>query len=894
LAPRGAEQPPAAAPDNLTKAHHFVRRGLGKRESGEERAAIQLFSRALRVDPRCHVALLLRGAAHFRLWDMDAALADFSGCLAADGRNTMALYNRALTYFALGNWHSCIADLTACLDVNPRDADALQLRGLVHRRMHAYDAAHQDYSTLMYANMAAARATAAPPSSSARGGSGSASTLPPGSPLRAALLTSPAPGAIAAAAAAAAAGKRPGMPAAVGGAPPPLGGGLGRSASEAHLPGGSATAGASPPLARAASLATLAPIRGAMGRAALEAAAAGIKPLGGAASTHSIAGLSMTPEQTEAQLRELLTGGTDLYSIVFEKSTDIQLALHKVPRERTAEDLAVVETMLRSLVFFRALTPDMQRGMARGCFAKSFAEGDVITQEGDPVRYLYVLLSGECTVKVSVEGSRGDGVSPGSSPAAAAAGGDDGGVGGGGGGGTEISVDTYKTGDHFGHLSLLFGEARTLTVIVKSPTVELLMLPRTAFFRLGLDDAFITDLERRRDVLARTGAFDSWTEPDLLKLCCAAKYRQCRKHTTLIKQGDIPREFIVLTKGIVHVFKASDALADVDLRMKTLHEELASIRQLFTYHHSMRKRAGAVAVVAPEPLSDTEEGSKGAPRPSSRSGGGEGGGDRVAAMGRLVGRGSTAASTLAAALRAVRAAGGGGGGAGDGEAGEAGGEEGMRLASGTKYRAPAVAALPMTFVEEYGRELEAKLVALGKQRQAVLKAMGREGGGGGVSGGGGGGGGGGGVSSATQQFRVHVESLYPPCILSPLAITDPWHGFEPGDCVAETYVELLVVSKTQIDHRMFSKAQLADIQSRAPRFPRDGVVVDRFRADAEWHRFQKDVVDRIDKRRWPAAQHNARIEIKPGGRYLIVPLTSQGPADGGHAAGCDTAPTHTP
>jgi CRP-like cAMP-binding protein len=126
----------------------------------------------------------------------------------------------------------------------------------------------------------------------------------------------------------------------------------------------------------------------------------------------------------------------------------------------------------------------------------------------------------------------------------------------------------------YGHLSILFGEARTMTVVVRSTTADVIVLPRVAFFRLGLDAAFIEDLEYRRDILRRTGAFVGFDEDTLLRLCCAAKYRSCPKGTVIIRQGDVPRELCVLTKGVVHAFKAADALADLAEKMRGIAEEM--------------------------------------------------------------------------------------------------------------------------------------------------------------------------------------------------------------------------------------------------------------------------------------------------------------------------------
>jgi hypothetical protein len=105
--------------------------------------------------------------------------------------------------------------------------------------------------------------------------------------------------------------------------------------------------------------------------------------------------------------------------------------------------------------------------------------------------------------------------------------------------------------------------------------------------------------------------------------------------------------------------------------------------------------------------------------------------------------------------------------------------------------------------------------------------------------------------------RVLVESLYPPCVVSPLAVTDPYFGSEQGDYVAETYCELLVLSKTLIDHRAFSKAQLADIAAKSTSFPRDEMVLAKAEAEKEWAATRAAVLAGVDKKRWPGLKGDA-------------------------------------
>lgn len=97
----------------VSQSHTLVRRGCGKAEDGDDEAAIALYSKALRSDPRCPNANLLRGASQLRLSRFEEAVVDFTAALARKPRDLRALYNRALAHASLGDLHSANVDIAA-------------------------------------------------------------------------------------------------------------------------------------------------------------------------------------------------------------------------------------------------------------------------------------------------------------------------------------------------------------------------------------------------------------------------------------------------------------------------------------------------------------------------------------------------------------------------------------------------------------------------------------------------------------------------------------------------------------------------------------------------------------------------------------------------------------
>jgi len=302
-----------------------------------------------------------------------------------------------------------------------------------------------------------------------------------------------------------------------------------------------------------------------------------------------------------------------------------------------------------------------------------------------------------------------------------------------------------------------------MNVVVRSTSADIILLPRVAFYRLGLDVAFIEDLESRRDILRRTGAFSAFDEETILRLCCAANYRQCRKGTTIIRQGDIPRELCILTRGIVHAYKAANALADLGEKIRGIAEEITFLQDTFVYHASMRTRptggvSGTVASSAGTegclPEAPTDPRLVAVSKALARGGPSGAHGDYLGEAYNAATRQLRTEATLGLLTSAVGE-----------EAGTAAGRGGS------------------TFVEDYLRELEAKLSALQQEHVTLSRQVAASSGAAGVhtephvagsarSGG---------LPTTTvtaprTRFRAMVESLFPPALLSPLAIHGALHG----------------------------------------------------------------------------------------------------------------------
>lgn len=163
-------------------------------------------------------------------------------------------------------------------------------------------------------------------------------------------------------------------------------------------------------------------------------------------------------------------------------------------KARLAVDAARRETALDDVALFSTLPADERHELAATARWSPFAAGETLTRQGAVAHWLYVVVSGECAVRVQVEGQERD-------------------------------VATVGPGEFFGEMSLLTGAPRSATVIAITE-VMCWRLEREAFRQLlARRPAFAEDVA---DVIAiRQGELDDVRED--LSAAAKAKRREARK-----------------------------------------------------------------------------------------------------------------------------------------------------------------------------------------------------------------------------------------------------------------------------------------------------------------------------------------------------------------------------
>jgi CRP-like cAMP-binding protein len=180
-----------------------------------------------------------------------------------------------------------------------------------------------------------------------------------------------------------------------------------------------------------------------------------------------------------------------------------QHTIHSVTRDEAHAESVRKREMTRRLEMLRGV--DLLSGLSEAEITElaerleyaPFARNDIITRQGNPAHWLYIVAFGEADVLYQPDG------------------------------GAPRSIGTVRTGQFFGEMALLTGDARAATVVAKTD-VECYRLDRTSFQTLLLARPEIAeqmsrvvgsrrgDLERAREAFAGPAGTGAEAPPDLL------------------------------------------------------------------------------------------------------------------------------------------------------------------------------------------------------------------------------------------------------------------------------------------------------------------------------------------------------------------------------------------
>lgn len=110
----------------------LIASGKTQVEIGKWDDAIELFQRALELNPTNNLILELKGTAYFAKGSFGKAVEDYTEAIRLGSQNASIFQNRANAFRAVKDYDKALADLNRSLHLNPTNPVALATRASVH------------------------------------------------------------------------------------------------------------------------------------------------------------------------------------------------------------------------------------------------------------------------------------------------------------------------------------------------------------------------------------------------------------------------------------------------------------------------------------------------------------------------------------------------------------------------------------------------------------------------------------------------------------------------------------------------------------------------------------------------------------------------------------------
>ena len=137
---------------NPSYAMAFINRAGALLNLGKYEEAITDCDEAIRLDPSLAMAFYNRGTARQNLGNYEEAITDFDEAIRLDPSDAMALTNRAYAHLNLGNYEEAITDCDEAIRLNPTFPEAFNNRGYAHQNLGKYEEAITDYDEAIRLN----------------------------------------------------------------------------------------------------------------------------------------------------------------------------------------------------------------------------------------------------------------------------------------------------------------------------------------------------------------------------------------------------------------------------------------------------------------------------------------------------------------------------------------------------------------------------------------------------------------------------------------------------------------------------------------------------------------------------------------------------------------------
>ena len=222
-------------------------------------------------------------------------------------------------------------------------------------------------------------------------------------------------------------------------------------------------------------------------------------------------------------------------SICAEKlcpKTMIGSLVERIPK--TDQEADRIQQILQENVPFRHLDSELQNTVQGAMFLVSKEEGDVIIRQGDDGDNFYIIDSGEVDVYIKQKSSADEDKEH----------------------GQEQLVKSYKRGDSFGELAIMYNAPRAASCIAKTD-VRLWALGR-ASFKLILMKSTTMRRNEHKGFLQKVQHLSQLTEYEVLTVADALREEVFEEGAVVCHQGDEGEKFYIIKEGSAVCSKAEN------------------------------------------------------------------------------------------------------------------------------------------------------------------------------------------------------------------------------------------------------------------------------------------------------------------------------------------------
>ena len=103
-------------------------------KGGDRQKAIDAYSEAIKLDPKCTSAYGHRGILYHDKGERQKALADFSKVIELDPKSKSAYVRRGMVYNELGEPRKTLADFSKAIELDPRDSYPYEQRAVICKK----------------------------------------------------------------------------------------------------------------------------------------------------------------------------------------------------------------------------------------------------------------------------------------------------------------------------------------------------------------------------------------------------------------------------------------------------------------------------------------------------------------------------------------------------------------------------------------------------------------------------------------------------------------------------------------------------------------------------------------------------------------------------------------